>query len=251
MDGSGDHRLFRTRLLSGLIAGNVLVALVIALFLFQSRQFETQQARLQAGNLADILEQHVSGQIHRIDLTLQAVVDEIEFRQGVQSGRVAKTVTDVLADHEKRLQDFAFLRVTDPSGLVVHGQGVVPERRASIGDRPYFQKQRDDPGAGLSISPPVVGKVSGLWSLGLARRINNPDGSFAGVVYAQIPLANFARILTGIEVGPHGAVSLSDADLAIITRHPEPGGLGSLAGRRYDAPELLQFMAEGRRQGVY
>src|SRR5260370_420383 len=55
-------------------------------------------------------------------------------------------------------------------------------KQVNLSDRPHFLIHQANPEAGLYISQPVVGRVSKHWTLQFTRRLNHPDGSFAGVV---------------------------------------------------------------------
>src|SRR5439155_13418012 len=49
------------------------------------------------------------------------------------------------------------------------------------GDREYFQRHRASTETGTLIGPPVKSRAGGQWIVTASRRINDPDGGFAGV----------------------------------------------------------------------
>jgi diguanylate cyclase (GGDEF)-like protein len=54
----------------------------------------------------------------------------------------------------------------------------------------------------------------------VSRRINHPDGSFAGVVVATLYLDHFLRLYNSIDIGGNGVINLISADARIVVRRP-------------------------------
>ena len=61
-----------------------------------------------------------------------------------------------------------------------------PLRPVHVGDRDYFREHKARDTGHLDISKPVVGRSSGRPIIQLSRRMNNPDGSFAGLVLLSV-----------------------------------------------------------------
>jgi diguanylate cyclase (GGDEF)-like protein len=76
-----------------------------------------------------------------------------------------------------------------------------------------------------------VAVAGGARVLTVSRRIDGPDGRYAGVVVATIPLRYFEDQYRRMEPGPHGLVALALADGTPVTRFPE-----SADGERDGAP---------------
>ncbi len=63
--------------------------------------------------------------------------------------------------------------------------------------------------------------------LTLSRRIDNPDGSFGGVVVGALSVDYFRALLDGLQVGPHGSAAVLGTNGALITRLPyDPSMVG-------------------------
>ena len=71
---------------------------------------------------------------------------------------------------------------------------------------------------GLFIGKPVLGKVSGKWTIQLSRRISDAQGHVLGVVVASLDPTYFEDVYRGVDVGPQGAVALIGADLNLRAR---------------------------------
>ncbi|MFO1327471.1 MAG: ATP-binding protein [Rubrivivax sp.] len=71
---------------------------------------------------------------------------------------------------------------------------------------------------GLFIGKPVLGKVSGKWTIQLSRRIDGADGRVLGVVVASLDPLYFEEIYRGVGLGTQGGVTLLGSDLTVRAR---------------------------------
>jgi signal transduction histidine kinase len=90
---------------------------------------------------------------------------------------------------------------------------------------------------GLLIGKPVLGKVSGKWTIQLSRRIDGPDGRVLGVVVASLDAAYFEALYRGVTLGSQGGVTLIGTDQVVRARviGGQAQGIGTstrVAGRR-------------------
>jgi len=183
-----------------------------------------ERAEISTQNLSSVLAGQIGDAIGKIDLTVLSVADEVE-RELAAGGIDAPTLNAFIARHHARLPVLNGLRVVNAQGENSYGIDVKPGVPTSVADRNYYLLLRSDPQAGLVIYEPVVGRVSKKWSIILARRVNQPSGSFAGLVYGAVSLEQFIKTFSTVDVGNHGAVTLRDEALALIARYPEPKSL--------------------------
>jgi len=82
---------------------------------------------------------------------------------------------------------------------------------------------------GLFIGKPVLGKVSGKWTIQLSRRIDGPDGRSLGVVVASLDPLYFEDLYRGVALGAQGGVVLLGSDLTVRARviGGKSAGMGS------------------------
>ena len=99
-------------------------------------------------------------------------------------------------------------------------------------DRSYFRYHRDHTDAGTLVGEPVQSKVDGSWIIMVTRRLNHPDGSFAGVIDATISVDLFRDFYDRFDIGQKGVIALANDDKRILVRRPyDEGNYGrSLAG---------------------
>jgi diguanylate cyclase (GGDEF)-like protein len=70
------------------------------------------------------------------------------------------------------------------------------------------------------VGVPVRSRSTGAWILPVSRRIETPDGSFAGVVLATLNLAWFGRFYESFDVGKKGTILLALDNGTLIYRRP-------------------------------
>ncbi|MBT0664719.1 response regulator [Geobacter pelophilus] len=243
-------RIFTLRLAAGVIVINLFVYLLVGLSMYQIRQQYERQTGFSTYNLAQSLETSIFSVLEKIDVALFAVVNETE-RQLLGGGINEKALEAYIAQQDRQFSELSGIRIADAKGYVWLGPEVPSGRRINIADRDYFRRHLENPDAGLVVSKPVLSRVTGKWLILIARRINLPDGTFAGVVYCGIPLEFFAKLFSSFNIGAHGAISFRDHELAIIARIPEPQGIGSAVGNRNLSPKIIELIKKQPETGTY
>ncbi|MDH4283785.1 MAG: hypothetical protein OEV35_00550, partial [Gallionellaceae bacterium] len=226
---------FGTFLLCTLIIG------LVALTIKQGKDRELDVAVASAANNGRIIEESLAGDIALIDFALRITADEIEHQE-TRHGFNKRELIEFLARQDKRIPEMIGLRVAGPDGAVrfaIHG---VQVSNANLADRSYFIRSRDDPQAGLVISSPLFGRLAQKPVIVLNRRINKPDGSFAGIVLAPVAIEHILKKFAKFDVGPNGVIGLWQSP-AISVAHHAPGNLVKEAAA---PPEELRKLLEER-----
>ena len=244
-------RRIRQALVTGLILANSLVLVLAANSLLLSRQHYVKRAEMLTQNIANALDQTLTGTIERIDLSLLAVVDELQ-RQLVLKNVDEVSMSAFLLLYEQRTPEVDAFRVTGSDGLLKLGKGLDKADPVSFLDRDYFILLRDHAETGLHVSRALFERVSKQNFIGFVRRYTYPDGAFAGVVVAAVPVNYFASILSRFDLGPNGALILRDTDIGLIARVPplvdRPAGQ---VGNRTVSREFQQLLDSGATTNTY
>ncbi len=231
-----------------LFAGWVLIALaaiaLIAYYLNGSLKHQEERTRLEVENLSLVLERDVAASIEKIDLVLQSAIDAYE--QARQSGMLNRETLDpLLAALRDRQPRITIMHITDVTGRrFMFGSD---DASSNVEDRAYFKQLRDHASLGLLISEPLQGRISGKWTIILARRLPDEGGKFSGIVFASVPLESFEKEFDALQLGVDGEIAWLDQGGRVIVRRPSKGGV-SQYGANVLSPE---FQAALDKNGYY
>lgn len=210
---------FKSRLVYGTIAINFLVVFLAGYSAYTGKIQYDNQAKVTTGNITLILEKNIDGVLSAVDLAL--VAEKAEAERHLATGVIDKSAFDAhLANILKRIPELTNLRMADEKGDILYGVKN-DDRIANVADRDYFIALRDNPSLDMTISKPLLGRVSKKWIIIVARRVNAPDGAFAGVIHGNIALDYFKNLFSTLQIDKHGIITLRGEDLTIITRYPE------------------------------
>ena len=233
---------------------NVFVFVLAGIFSNASYQSSLKKARTDARNLAHVLKQDIDGLLEKVDTVLYSTSWLIEKQ--LKTGKVNKEfINEYMAKQSERIPRADSLRATNAKGTVLYGTNVPVNWTRNLSKRQYFQTLKNDPKVGFIISDPVTGGISGKRVMVFARRINMPDGSFGGIVYAPVTVKTFAKEFASIQIGDEGNITLRKGfgDLAVLVRQPEiiygtnVNSLGS-TGR---SSEYADVVSKGDKSRVY
>lgn len=176
-------------------------------------------------DLAQVLAEQTSRTLQPIDLTLRELANRLSgptpdpTSAGAASGLASKATFDLLVERQKTLPQTDALSVIGPDGRVKNLSRGFPPVPIDASERDYFQYLKAHDDHGLSVSLPVRSYLEGRWVVLFARRINDEQGQFAGVVVALVTLSyleDFYRAVT-----PHdSAVSLLRRDGTMLVHYP-------------------------------
>lgn len=155
-------------------------------------------------NLVKAFEENVRRNLLAIDDTLLYVKEEFEDHGTVDPELIARV-------KKTKAISVIHLSVTDETGIIVAsslpsliGVSVASGEyfryfTANADDRPYFAK-------------PVIGQVTQEWIFHMSRRLNKPDGSFAGALTIGVDPAYFSGFYRAMGLGDAYAVGLVGLD---------------------------------------
>jgi signal transduction histidine kinase/CheY-like chemotaxis protein len=227
--------------LMGLVIG--LLWAGIGVTLWHDQCVAEREADNDAANLARAFEENITRTIEAVDQTLLFLRDEYQHDPGAfAKGSFAK---GSWASGRAFLDELHVqMGLAGPDGSVIWSNlgSVGPE--ISIADRPHFQVHQNSTSDALFISRPVLGRVSGKWTIQFTRKLLAPDGSFGGIALVSLDPHYLSRFYESISIG-NGAILLTSTGGTILARAPE--SLQMLGG---DLPEdsrrrILQATTSG------
>lgn len=192
---------------------------VVAIWeVWSSRQYHLHDKETAMSNLAQTLSSQAQASIKQADTVLFSLVDRLEI-DGMGHDQLPR-LRRLLSDQRNELAQLHGLFIHDEKGeWVASSSGIIPAN-TNNSDRDYFIYHRDHPERGPHIGPSIKSRTTGDWVLPVSRRINHPDGSFAGVVVATLYLDHFLGLYNSIDIGGNGVINLISADARIVVRRP-------------------------------
>ncbi|WP_144630641.1 sensor domain-containing diguanylate cyclase [Bordetella genomosp. 13] len=235
--GSSARRLFRSGVHSALgvrtmqrilnVATGLILLVAIsatAAFLHYDRSATWERVATATNNLAMILEADISRTIRVYDLSLLGVIEGLA-QPGL--GKLSPDMAHRLLFDRAAMADYlGSILVLDTRGNIMRDSRSPQARKGNFSDRDYFRVHQERADVELYISNPYRSRLRKEDpSIAISRRLQNADGSFAGVVMGALRLAYFDERFGQIALGPNDTISLlRDDGLVLRQRCGEPCG---------------------------
>lgn len=208
-----------------MVAATLLVVLVCMSLIaldgwrtWQARGIELHESEVVASNLARSLAQHAEDVIVDADTILHSLVERLEVEG---AGRASHDrLYALLSARVAESRSLQGLFVYDETGRSVVNSVASKVPNLNSADREYFiyHRSHDDRNPHIGLS--VRSRSTGESIITVSRRINNADGSFAGVALATISLDYFQKFYASFDVGRKGAIVLMLETGAVLVRCP-------------------------------
>lgn len=213
----------RLRLLAGATAGLTLVLIAAALLvLFDGRRQARDQAEQAANNLVLSLERDVRRNIELYDTSLRGTAAALKLAGLASSSPEIRHAA--LFDSTMDAPNFGHIIIADANGAMLEDSGATTPGRISFADRDWFDDLKRTPGTDLHVAFSSSTRISNQRSIILSRRIERPDGSFAGAVAGAIFLDYFHDLFGRIRLGPGDVVVLMTTGGTVLSRQPARDG---------------------------
>jgi methyl-accepting chemotaxis protein len=183
----------------------LVIWLATGFHLFTFKRQLDESFRANSANLARAFEQDVVHALHEVDWTIRLLRSYYARNNSSEFFNLIRELND--ADG----LTFQYV-VIGPDGFMVMSSVATSGAVLNLQDREHFRVHRDSNEDVLFISKPILGKVTGKWTIQLTRRITNPDGSFGGVIVASVDPRHFSRLYDAIDVGKNGLITLAGRD---------------------------------------
>ena len=150
-------------------------------------------------------EQHVERAIRQVDQTAKFV----QFEYHRTDGRIdlAELANGGLISSET----LPLITIADEHGVCT-STTIQTGKVINIADREHFRIHIVENFGRLFIGKPVLGRISGKWTVQMTRRLNHRDGSFAGVVVVSVDPTLFAAYYNKAVLAERGVLGLLGED---------------------------------------
>jgi hypothetical protein len=229
---------------------NLLIVTIVGLALVESRELQRSQASQTVEGLAAVMTEGLHGFIDKVELSLSALDDEIT-RQEAAGGIDPTVLNTFLTRLDTRLPGVIGHRVINAQGITEYAASNVINQRVSVADRDYFTTLRGDSNKKMmTISLPVLGRSSGKMVVAMAKRREALNREFNGIVVVLVPVDYFYRLISAINPGALGAVTLFNG-LGIQVRYQPGVPMEMNIGRMTPSASLKKLIESERREAAY
>jgi two-component system, cell cycle sensor histidine kinase PleC len=231
-----------------ILASAVTVAVLLCSMFFgitwHARQIAIASAYVTSGNLVLSFDQFVARTVETIDLSLQVVGEQVATGQA----RGQDTIQVLLETRVAKSPQLGALLVVGPDGRLRHSSSPDFTGPLDLSDTKYFIDARDSTVPVFVIGDPVLPGFSGKHLILIARRINDANGVFAGVVAATLNRDYIQRFIDTLDIGEHGIIALQMLDGTLLVRHP---AIEEYIGKIFNNPALFQDKLSKSTSGTF
>jgi signal transduction histidine kinase len=191
-----------------------------------------------SGNLTRAFAEHVSGILSGLDQSLRELVRDDEAAPGsfdLSAAAARHLALPEAVVHVRLIAADGHVVATAPAGS--DGDFPVP----NFAQRAEFRAHVDRDIGAAFIGRTGIDAASGRPSMHLTRRIDAPDGSFAGVMALSLDPAYLTAFYRMIDTGPQGAIAIVGRDG--IVRARETGGHDTRTGQDVSGSRLMSALA--------
>ena len=214
---SADRSAIRRRSLLAIPLFGFLLLGVLWIVILSRLQVEKEasyrESSASSAILSAALEQHTIKAIHQVDQITRFI--KYEFEKSPEHFDLRTTVDKGVVQSDTLIQ----ISLIDKDGKLITTTAENDPKPIDLSDREHFlihKRENDDQ---LFISTPVLGRISKHWTLQITRRLNYPDGSFAGVVVVSEDPAYFTNdFYNNAAIGKDGVISVVSDNGVILAR---------------------------------
>lgn len=226
------------------IAAVLLIALVgwhVIRLTHEDYQRQSANAQRDLANLTRVSQEHASRTLRSADQVVRFVHSRY-MELGNKLDLMLLTQQGVIDS-----EIFNQVGIIDAKGIYVLANRPVTGK-LDLSDREHFRVHVAADTGLLFVSRPVVGRATDKWSVQLTRRLNNADGSFAGVVVLSVDPKYFTHFYGDLDLGSKGMMALYGLDGIGRARR---SGDQEMFGSQDDNAPFIGKVRQGYTDGVY
>ena len=233
-------KFLRLDRLKVLISAMIVLAIAVVsgnvIFLNEYRESTIKTAEAELGRYTLTLSEQADRSFKSLDLVISSVSDYL-IRHGVNDAASYRAaVTDFethlfLKDKISGLPQIDAVTMIDQNGKLLNFSRFWPTPTVNVSDRDYFKALAADPNLETFISQPVPNRGDGTWVIYLARRLNDPNGNFMGLILGAISLQYFENFFGSTSSGESTVVMLTRDDGLLLAQYPPSRNIGKTVDR--------------------
>ena len=190
---------------------------LLTLWTFSAHRSAEKAQADEAARVVTLLEERFRRTVNATDAILRQA--QKAAQDTLAAGRVLGEVpSDRLQGLGASLPDEGSLWVVDANGSLIAGSTTSALPSANYTDREFFSVHQS--GEPFVISGGNKGRVTGKYHWRISRRIDGPDGSFAGTVLAQLQAESLEQLQRAVGIGANSVFVVYRQDGPLLIRYP-------------------------------
>ncbi|HTP81736.1 MAG TPA: ATP-binding protein [Alphaproteobacteria bacterium] len=201
------------------------LAISLAASLWIERDAQLDEAGRTADKLALALDRHAEATFDLVDGALRAAERRLErlASSGQMTDDAVKSILQSSIDGQGAIHSMS---IRDPNGMLTDITLLAQPPHVDTSHSDYFRVHRNSRLAGVFVGTPIRSIVTGEWMIPISRRLNGPNGEFAGVVVATLPVSFYSDFFKSLQIGSRGILDIFRADGTTLVREPAENLIG-------------------------
>jgi signal transduction histidine kinase/DNA-binding response OmpR family regulator len=201
------------------------------IFLHNLRESTLQTAEADLGRYSLTLAENADRSFKSLDLVLSSVGDYLA-RKGVTDTASYRQLTSdqetyfLLKEKIAGLPQVDAVTMIDAHGKLINFSRYWPIPEVDISDRDYYKALKDNPNLESFISTPVQNRGNGTWNIYIARRLNDPNGEFMGLLLGAMSVQYLENFFGSTSLGLDTTISLVREDGTRLAHFPPTDEIG-------------------------
>ncbi len=184
---------------------------------YSARQTYLDEAKTSTVNMARALADHADASINLVDTMLVGIVERVQHHALVSD---PERLHILLIEMVRRTPSLQGLFLYDADGRWLINSLEKNPPGVNNADRAYFEYHRTHRDNMAHVGSPVRSRSSGVWVVPVSRRLDHPDGSFAGVALATVKVDYFKQYYESFAIGEQGTIFLMSDQGRFVVRRP-------------------------------
>ncbi len=225
------QRFSPTHVVWGTGVAVVLVSLLCAaLTILDLRGKTFRDVSEEMSTLGFVLAEQTSRYLQVVDLLLQETrthAQQLQIRTPEQFRLALGNEETHRFLHERmvNLPQANALAIVDADGRLLNSSRDWPAQHVDASDRGFYLYLRTHNDTGLFVATALKSRVTGNWTIYVARRINGPDGELLGLVVGALDIGYLSNFYRAISTNKALRVTLLRRDGTVLAQHPYDGQL--------------------------
>src|SRR6266849_4399853 len=242
--------------ISWLILGGVLLIAAITIgttFMagnFRERTLNSSKRELE--NTVLLLARHFEQQFEYFGAIQEDIAKYIQSA-GVDTGDYRRRMSnpdihEMLKAKIGALSYVGGINLFDSDGALVNSSMIWPVPAINVADRAYFKSFKSGARSPSFLVEPVYSRLTGAWTVVLARKLTGRNGEFLGVIGRGIEPAHFEKFFASVALGNDASISMVHRDGTLLARYPHNE---SMIGHKSGAMFQRVLSQGGTATGVF